>query len=203
MMESFFTEYLGINHFVFSYILLPVLIFLARVTDVSINTVRIIFVMSGNKFISTLLGFFESLIWLLAIGQIFQHLNNWISYLAYPGGFAMGILVGMIIEERLALGKVVVRAITSENLDKILAYMNKYNLRYTIISGESSEGKEKLLFSVVKRDELDGLVNKFNQYIPQAFYTIESVKKASETGILTETPSRRGIGSWLGSIKRK
>lgn len=202
-MESFFTEYLGINETIFSYVLLPILIFLARVSDVSINTVRIIFVMSGQKIISTLLGFFESLIWLLAIGQIFQHLNNWISYLAYPGGFAMGILVGMLIEERLALGKVVVRAITAENLDKILTYMRDNHLRYTVISGESSEGKENLLFSVVKRDQLNGLIDKFNAYIPQAFYTVESVKKASETGIMTETPSRRGIGSWLGSVKRK
>jgi uncharacterized protein YebE (UPF0316 family) len=74
-MESFFTEYLGVNDTFFSYFLLPLLIFLARVTDVSINTVRIIFVMSGHKLVSTLLGFFESLVWLVAIGQIFQHLN--------------------------------------------------------------------------------------------------------------------------------
>jgi len=202
-MESFFSEHFGISPFVFAYVILPILIFLARVADVSINTVRIIFVMSGNKFVSTVLGFFESLIWLLAIGQIFQHLSSWVSYLAYPGGFAAGIFVGMLIEERLALGKVVVRAMTAENLDKLLKYMATNHLRYTVISGESSEGKEKLLFSVVKRDQLNDLMDKFNEYIPQAFYTIESVKKASETGILTETPSRRGIGSWLGSVKRK
>ncbi len=202
-MEAFFTEYLGINQTLFSYFLLPLLIFLARVTDVSINTVRIIFVMSGHKFVSTLLGFFESLVWLLAIGQIFQHLNNWVSYLAYPGGFAMGIFVGMIIEERLALGKVVVRAITSEKLDKILHYLEENNLRYTVVSGETIGGKEQILFTVVKRDQLDKVINKFNDWIPQAFYTIESVKKASEQGLLTETPSRRGIGSWLSSVKRK
>ena len=202
-MESFFTESLGINHSVFNYVILPLLIFLARVTDVSINTVRIIFVMSGHKFISTILGFFESLIWLLAIGQIFQHLNNWVSYVAYPGGFAAGILVGMLIEERLALGKLVVRAITSENLDGILKYMQANGLRYTVISGETIDGQERLLFTVIKRDQLDSLIGKFNEHIPQAFYTIESVKRASEKGILAEKPSRRGIGSWLSSVKRK
>jgi len=202
-MESFFADNFGISPDVFSYVLLPLLIFFARIADVSINTVRIIFVMSGHKFISTLLGFFESLIWLMAIGQIFGHLNNWVSYLAYPGGFAMGILVGMLIEERLALGKVVVRAITSENLSAILEYMVNNNLRYTLISGESATQKENILFTVVKRDRLQDLINEFNASLPQAFYTIESVKKASETGILTETPSRRGIGSWLGSVKRK
>jgi len=202
-MEQFFFENLGINHSIFSYVLLPILIFLARVTDVSINTVRIIFVMSGHKIISTLLGFFESLVWLLAIGQIFQHLNNWISYLAYPGGFAFGILVGMMIEERLALGKVVVRAITSENLDGIIKYLETLDIRYIVISGETARGEERILFTVVKRDQLEHLIGAFNDQIPQAFYTIESVKKASETGILVETPSRRGIGSWLSSVKRK
>ena len=202
-MEQFFFENLGINHSIFSYVLLPILIFLARVTDVSINTVRIIFVMSGHKIISTLLGFFESLVWLLAIGQIFQHLNNWISYLAYPGGFAIGILVGMMIEERLALGKVVVRAITSENLGGIIKYLETLDIRYIVISGETARGEERILFTVVKRDQLEPLIGAFNDQIPQAFYTIESVKKASETGILAETPSRRGIGSWLSSVKRK
>jgi len=202
-MESFITNNLGIDYTIFSYVVLPILIFLARVTDVSINTVRIIFVMSGHKFISTLLGFIESLIWLLAIGQIFQHLNNWVSYIAYPGGFATGILVGMIIEERLALGKLVVRAITSENLDPILQYIETNSIRYTVLHGETASGKEKILFTVLKRDQLNDLINKFNEYIPQAFYTIESVKKASEHGIITETPSRRGIGSWLSSVKRK
>ena len=202
-MENFFLDVFGINPVFFNYLVLPLLIFLARIADVSINTVRIIFVMNGHKLISTFLGFFESLIWLVAIGQIFQHLNNWVSYLAYPGGFAMGILVGMLIEERLALGKVVVRAITSENLDELLKYMLEKNIRYSIISGESATNKENILFTVVRRDQLNDLINEFNRTLPQAFYTIESVKKASETGILTETPSRRGIGSWLGSVKRK
>lgn len=202
-MESVFTGVFGINDTVFSFVVLPILIFLARVTDVSINTIRIIFVMSGNKFISTLLGFFESLVWLLAIGQIFQHLNNWVSYLAYPGGFAAGILVGMLIEEKMALGKVIVRAITSENLDPVLNYLVKKGHRYSVIAGETAHGEEKLLFTVCNRDQLDELIDQFNTCIPQAFYTVESVKKVSEHGILTETPSRRGIGSWLGSVKRK
>ncbi len=202
-MESFFNDVLGIPEPVFSFVILPILIFLARVTDVSINTIRIIFVMTGNKFISTILGFFESLVWLLAIGQIFQHLNNWVSYLAYPGGFAAGILVGMLIEEKMALGKVIVRAITSENLDPVLKYLTTKSLRYSVIAGESSGGKEKLLFTVCNRDQLDEVIKQLNTYIPQAFYTVESVKKVSEHGILTETPSRRGIGSWLGSVKRK
>ena len=80
----------------FKWVLLPILIFLARVTDVSINTVRVIFMLNGRRYLSTVLGFFESLIWLMAISQILQNVDNPVSYLAYSGGFATGVLVGMI-----------------------------------------------------------------------------------------------------------
>ena len=101
-METFITETLGIPENIFSYVLLPLLIFCARIADVSINTIRIIYVLGGRRGTATLLGFFESFIWLMAIRQIFEHLDNWICYVAYPGGFAFGIFVGMMIEERIA-----------------------------------------------------------------------------------------------------
>ncbi|UII24326.1 DUF5698 domain-containing protein [Fulvivirga ligni] len=179
------------------------MIFFARICDVSINTLRIIFVMSGKKMVSTLLGFFESLIWLLAIGQIFQHIDNVYSYIAYPAGFACGILVGMLIEERLALGKVVVRIITSDDLSGILEYIHKKNIRYSIVSSETRAGEEKLLFTVQNRDNLSEFLDHMQESLPKAFYTVESVKNASESGILVEKPSRRGIGTWLTSVRRK
>ncbi|ELR69783.1 hypothetical protein C900_04630 [Fulvivirga imtechensis AK7] len=201
-MEQFFAEY-GIGSETFRIIILPLLIFIARILDVSINTIRIIFVMSGRKFVSTILGFFESLIWLLAIGQIFQHIDNVYSYIAYPAGFAMGILVGMLIEERLALGKVVVRIISSEDLSGLLSVLQKQNVRYTMVSAESDSGEEKLLFTVLMRDNLPLFIEEIQRHAPKAFYTIESVKSASEAGILAEQPSRRGIGAWLTSVRRK
>ena len=57
-MEDFFVETLGVSDAVFSFLLLPLLIFFARILDVSINTVRIIYVLGGRKLTSTLLGFF-------------------------------------------------------------------------------------------------------------------------------------------------
>ena len=136
-MEEFFNSTFNINHDTFSYVVLPILIFLARIADVSINTLRIIFVMGGRKLISTFLGFFESLIWLLAIGQIFQNIDNVASYVAYPLGLAMGILVGMLIEERLALGKVVVRVMSSKPFDELLDYVHSKKYKHIIIEGYS------------------------------------------------------------------
>jgi len=201
-MEEFFNE-IGIDNNLFATVVLPLLIFLARIIDVSINTVRIIFVMTGKKLLSTFLGFLESLIWLLAIGQIFKHMDNVYSYIAYPSGFAAGIYVGMLIEEKLALGKVVVRVISSENIDSVVAYLKTNRFKYSIISGESEKGMEKILFTVVKRESLPDVRAKISEEIPSAFYTVESVKSASETGLLEEKPSRRGLGTWLGSVKRK
>ena len=124
-METFFTQTLGLPENMFSYVILPLLIFLARVSDVSINTIRIIYVLGGRRLTATILGFFESFIWLMAIRQIFEHFDNWVCYVAYPGGFAMGILVGMMIEERIAYGKVVVRIITRRDVTPLLDFLNK------------------------------------------------------------------------------
>src|SRR5690625_2164903 len=111
-MDEFFTGRWGISPEIFSYVILPLLIFIARVCDVTLSTIRILFVMNGKRTIAPILGFFEAFIWLLAIGQIISDVNNIFAYLAYAFGFATGTYVGMYIEEKLAVGMVVLRLIT-------------------------------------------------------------------------------------------
>ena len=94
---------------VFNWVILPALIFVSRIFDVSFGTLRIIFVSRGKRSIAPFLGFFEVLIWLLAISQIMQNLNNFACYIAYAGGFAMGNYIGMRIEEKLAMGTMIIR----------------------------------------------------------------------------------------------
>lgn len=178
-MQEYFTS-LGIPPEVFNYLIMPLLIFCARVMDVSINTLRIMFVMNGKKKIAPILGFFESLIWLLAIGQIFQNINNPMSYFAYAGGFAMGTFVGMTIEEKLALGRVLVRVITPEPMPELIEYMKDRNFRFTSVGAEGRYGKVNLLFTVMKREDLTGFIGKVKLIDDKAFYTIESVKRISE-----------------------
>ncbi|MBM3316827.1 MAG: hypothetical protein FJY75_03145, partial [Candidatus Eisenbacteria bacterium] len=88
----------------FQYGVLPLAIVVARVIDVSLGTVRVILLNRGMRYLAPLLGFFEVLIWLLAIGQIMQNLSNWACYLAYATGFALGNFTGLWIEGRLAMG---------------------------------------------------------------------------------------------------
>ncbi|MBL0741818.1 DUF2179 domain-containing protein [Chryseolinea lacunae] len=202
-MESFFTETLGVPEQVFSYLLLPLLIFLARIGDVSINTIRIIYVLGGRKWTATVLGFFESFIWLMAIRQIFEHLDNWICYVAYPAGFASGIFVGMIIEEHIAYGKVIVRIITRKDVHELLAYLSKMNFRYTRVSAEGPSGEENLVFTVLERENLDELLFTLKDMLPSAFYTVEKVNRAAESGTVVEETTRWSIASWLKGTRRQ
>jgi len=105
---------------IFAWVILPILIFLARVCDVSIGTIRIIFVSKGIKYLATFLGFFEILIWLMAISQIMQNLTNVYYYLFYAGGFSTGIFVGILIDEKLSIGTVSVRIITRTDASKLI-----------------------------------------------------------------------------------
>ncbi len=201
-MESFFTESLGVSPAIFSYLVLPLLIFLARITDVSINTIRIIYVLGGRRMTATILGFFESFIWLMAIRQIFEHMDNWICYVAYPAGFALGIFVGMIIEERIAYGKVIVRIITRRDVTELILYLNSIQNRYTHVHAEGAEGHENLVFTVLERERLEDLLNTLKVILPSAFYTVEKVNRAAESSVLIEESNRSQLLSWLRSIRR-
>lgn len=185
-MNSSLADSLGVDPFVFQYILLPILIFLARIIDVSINTVRIIYMLHGKKLLSTVLGFFESLIWLLAISQIFQNLSSWPTYLAYAGGFGSGILVGMLIEEKLAIGKVLVRIITRTPADQLIKYFTHMKYRYSNIDADSEGGPVNVLFTVIKREKLEITIKAIKRYNSQAFYTVEGVKRVSDDEIADE-----------------
>ena len=201
-METFFTETLGIPESIFSYFLLPFLIFFARIMDVSINTIRIIYVLGGRRMTATLLGFFESFIWLMAIRQIFEHMGNWVCYVAYPAGFAMGIFVGMVIEERIAYGKVIVRIITRKDMEPMIAYLNSMNFRFTRVNAIGPNGSENLTFTVLDREYLDDLLAKLKELLPTAFYTIEKVNRAAETGAIVQESTRWSIASWLKGVRR-
>ena len=202
-MEKFFAENLGVSPEIFSYLLLPLLIFCARIADVSINTIRIIYVLGGRRWTATLLGFFESFIWLMAIRQIFEHLDNWICYIAYPAGFACGIYVGMLIEERIAYGKVIVRIITRKEIDGVIAYLNKEQFRFTHVNATGPDGHENLVFTVLERERLEELLETLRNLVPTAFYTVEKVNRAAESSSITNEPTPRSFRYWLRNLRKE
>ncbi len=174
-------EILGlIDSETYAWILLPLLIFFARVCDVSIGTIRIIFVSKGIKYLATLLGFFEILIWLLAISQIMQNLTNVYYYIFYAGGFATGNFVGILIDEKLSIGTVMVRIITRKEAKDLIGALKKAKYRVTSVDADGSKGKVKIIFTVVNRQNIQDVIKIVKKFNPNAFYSIEDIRYVSE-----------------------
>jgi len=160
----------------FTFIILPIIIFFTRVVDVSLDTLRIIFISRGNKLVAPLLGFFAVLVWLMAITQIMQHLDNWVCYIAYAGGFATGNYIGLIIEEKLAIGFQVIRVITGRDSTPLIENLRNKGYGTTSIWAEGKEGKVHIIFSIVKRSDVQEVVALINIFNPKAFYSIEDIR---------------------------
>ncbi|MBK7964501.1 MAG: hypothetical protein IPK10_03800 [Bacteroidetes bacterium] len=138
----------------FQWVILPFLIFLARMCDVCLATLRNIFLSKSIKYIVPFLGFIEALIWLLAISQIMRNLHNPVCFLAYATGYSMGIFVGIRIEERLALGLQVMRIITQRNANELIVSLTDKNFGITTMDATGSKGPVKVILTVVKRKDI-------------------------------------------------
>ncbi len=172
----------------FTWVIIPLMIALARVVDVTLGTIRIIYISRGMKFLAPIFGFFEILIWLIAIGQIMKNLNNPVYYLAYALGFAGGNLVGIFVEERLAVGRVILRIITQRDAKKLVAYLRSSGFGVTTVEAEGATGPVDLIFTVIDREKVKAVVHSVQTYNPRAFFSIEDVRLVKE-GIFP--PSRR------------
>jgi uncharacterized protein YebE (UPF0316 family) len=186
-MNEFFA--MADHSWTFQWIILPLLIFLARITDQTIGTLRLIFLSKGYRMIAPLLGFFEVIIWLVAVSQIMKHLDNVMSYVAYGAGFAMGNYIGMTIERKISLGNVIVRIILKDFSGELKAKLNSQNFGLTIVDAVGSRGNVKVLFSILKRKDLDHFLGILDEHEPGAFYTIEEVKSINE-GIFRRQPRK-------------
>ncbi len=160
----------------FSFLILPLLIFVARIADVSLGTIRIIFVARGMKKIAPLIGFFEILIWLLAISKIFQDIDNWVAYIAYAGGFAAGNYIGMLLEERLAIGHEMIRVITRSDAGDLVDELKDKGFGVTFIKARGLEGEVGVVYIIIKRSMVKPALEIINKNNPRALYTIESIR---------------------------
>lgn len=156
----------------------PILIFMARIADVSIGTLRIILVARDLRFYATVLGFLEVLIWLAAISQIMQNLSSVHNFLAYAAGFATGTFVGMTIERRLAIGSYMIRMIIPRDSIGLIEKLTEIGYRVTHVDAQGAMGPVSIVFTVVKRRQLKEVVQVIKQFNPDTFYTVEDVRVA-------------------------
>jgi len=156
--------------------LLPVLIFLARVLDVSIGTLRIVFLSRGMRLLAPLCGFFEVLIWLIAIGRIIGDLTSWVYYIAYAGGFAAGNYVGMYIESRLAMGLLSVMIVTKKDAASLLQRLKKERFGLTQVGAQGVQGKVRLIYLIIRRKDLPRVSRLLRECQPDAFSVVNDIR---------------------------
>ena len=139
--------------------------------------------------LAPILGFFEVLIWLVAISQIMQNLTNFVNYIAYAMGFALGNYIGIRLEERIALGHVVMRIITQKDATDLTEFLKETHFRWTVIDAEGSQGPVSVLFTVLKRSDLEEMISLVKKFNPQAVYSVEDVRFIS-SGLQSQSPAR-------------
>ena len=168
------------DSWVFAWCVVPLLIFVARILDVSIGTLRLIFVAKGYRLYAPILGFFEVLIWLLAIRQILNHIDNPMCYIAFGLGFGVGNYIGIRLEEKLSLGTVMVRVVPKLDTSDLIGQMRREGFGASLVDIEGMSGKLKMIFTVTKRKDLKTLLKIIKSNNPNAFVTVEDVKTAKD-----------------------
>lgn len=161
-------------------VVVPVLILISRIVDVSLGTVRLIFVAKGEKLLAAVLGFFEVLVWLLAITRIMDNLTNVYAYIAYASGFAIGTYLGIVIERKISVGKVIVRVVTSKDAKDLVTELREKRYTFTCIGVDGPDGEVQSLHVIIHKKDLSRLIEYVLKYDKDSFYTVEDVNIVTE-----------------------
>lgn len=187
-MNEIFSQFPDTN--LFNYVVLPILIFCARICDVTFGTFRIVMVAKGQKYIAPILGFFEVLIWIVVIGNIIQNMDNWVCIIAYASGFATGNFIGLIIEDKIAMGIVKIQIITVKTATDLINTLVASGYGITHHEANGANGKVSIIYSIINRKQIPVIIEMISKHNPDAFYTIEDVKFVNK-GIIPENSANR------------
>jgi uncharacterized protein YebE (UPF0316 family) len=156
------------------------LIFLARVGDVSLGTIRTIMVIHGRRVVASLLGFVEVLIWVLAVSQVVSNLERPVYALAYAGGFAAGCFVGITIENIMAIGQQVVRVFTRLGVP-VAERLRLEGFRVTELEGKGRDGAVGLLFIETSRRDAMRAAKAARAVDPGCYFVVDDIRLASRS----------------------
>jgi uncharacterized protein YebE (UPF0316 family) len=157
------------------YLFIPLLIFCLRICDVTLDTLRIIFMTKGYRNLAPIIGFFEILIWVFAITRIMQNLENWVCFVAYAGGFATGNYIGMLLDEKLAIGHQIIRVITKVDTVELADLLRKSGFGVTSVEASGMQGEVAILYIVVDRKNQKHAIEIIQKHSPNAFFTVENL----------------------------
>lgn len=165
----------------------PLFIFCARVVDVSMGTLRTICVVRGMRFTAACLGFFEVSIWVTAISGVLMHLDHWYNVVAYAGGFATGNIVGIFIEQKLAIGMQIIRIISCSQSAAVAAGLRLAGFGVTEVKGHGLRGQVSISFVVAPRKDAVKVIQVAQRIDPEVVSTIEDVRSAHLHSLAAET----------------
>lgn len=152
------------------------LIFFLRVGDMTLDTLRVLVVMRGQKVIAWVLGFFQAAIFILAISSVLANVDNIVNVIAYAGGFATGNVIGMLIEDRLAIGFIHMRIVSSRRGSAIADRLREEGYAITEIPARGKDGMVTVLNASVRRRNVGRVRNIIQNVDPDAFITAEDVR---------------------------
>ncbi|MDR2084671.1 MAG: DUF5698 domain-containing protein [Bacteroidales bacterium] len=174
--------------------LLPILIFFGRICDVTLGTLRIIFVSKGEKYLAPIIGFFEVLIWITIISEILSRANSIVSYLSYAAGYATGNYVGILIEKRIAYGIVLCKVYIKKNGKDLLNLLNKKDYGATLLHASGSMGDIDIIETIIDRKKLKDVEKIITNFDPEVFFVTEDIR-SKQKGIFP-VKTRTVLNRW-------
>jgi uncharacterized protein YebE (UPF0316 family) len=151
----------------------PLLIFGLRIIDVSMATVRMLLAMRNARLVVPLIGFFEVLIWIVAVGSAIRNLDSIWHVLGYAGGFATGSVVGLMIEEKLAVGLASIQIISRVGGVELAEALRDRGFGVTEFAGQGREGRVEVLQTVVMRRQIGDVIAEVDRWDRDAFVSVE------------------------------
>lgn len=150
-----------------------VVIFILRAIDVGMATVRIVLLSRGRKGAAAIIGFFECLIWVVAVSRVLTGLEDPLRMVAFAAGFAAGTYVGSMVEEWLAIGQTLIRVVTSIDEPSVASAIRDRGFGATVLNGDGRNGEVRVCFTVIPRKRVDELLGVIHEVAPNAYLTIE------------------------------
>lgn len=151
----------------------PLVIFGLRIVDVSLATTRMLLAIRNQKLLVPLIGFVEVLVWLFAAGNAIRYLDSPLHVIGYAGGFATGTVVGLWVEEKLALGLATIRIISAHGGVELADALREKGFGVTEFSGHGREGRVEVVYTVARRAQIRRILSEVNYWDPDAFVTVE------------------------------
>ena len=187
---------------IFTWVIMPVLIILARMLDVSFGTLRFVFISKNKKLLASAAGFMEAFVWIMVVGKLLNGSSNIVWLIAYAAGFGIGTYLGLVLSEKMAIGKVMLRVIARREPKRLVAKLISKKYSFTIVDSKNQKGNTtKVLLLTLEAKELSKILHYVKEFNPKAFYSVEEVQSIKEDNIKHAKPSV--IKSFLMSPMRR